>query len=253
MSEIVTRNAAFAMAQCIAAAWKPLDDVATDWNAVISAAADLDPDAIEAELMAGSPYDRNELNALRIFRMQTKLRIALRCKAGRPQYAGHKCGTCGSRPASPVNISWDSQCLYCEEADYLVPEVRRWGYREAHTFVAFDTTAGAWGIAFQNSGDREYTAAVVVSGYASFEEALIAERAPRRFQQLYNRVCGAGFEADWSTILPIGELFSSNLPFGPDQWRSFCEANFRKVQIEESEPFANTVSSVCSDYFSRRH
>jgi hypothetical protein len=250
-NSVVPRNSAFALDQCIAAAWKPLD-IPTDWDAVIANAGDLDVEAMTAELKAGEPWPNNELNKLRVFRLQTKILIGLRHTRGLPQYSEHVCPDCGTRKAYPVRMGWRSYCLPCVEAPYLIPFSNR--YRTS-TRPMFDTTTNRWGIAYireETSHDGGKTGAIIVSGFENREEAVIADAAPFRFWQLFNRVVPAGQQCDWGTVFPVGDLFRQRLPMTPDGWRAWLEGNMRQAQTEESEPFEGVIRDVAKEYFRER-
>lgn len=250
-NKVVPRNSAFALDQCVDAAFRPLD-IPTDWDAVIANAGELDADAMTAELKAGEPWANNELNRLRVFRLQTKTLIALRHARGLPQYSEHVCPDCGTRKCYAVRMGWRSYCLPCHEAPLLIPCSDR--YRTS-TRPMFDTAANRWGIAYiheESSHNGGYTGAIIVSGFENREEAVIADAAPHRFWQLFNRVCGAGYQCDWGTIFPVGELFKQRLPMTPAEWRAWLEGNMRKAETEESEPFAGVIRDVAKEYFKER-
>jgi hypothetical protein len=249
MNTIVPHNHNFAIDQCIEAAWKPLDE-ATDWDSVIANAATLDADLLTAELIAGQPYPRNELTALRVFRLQTKTRIAIRYKRGLPQNAGFTCGFCGSRPAHAGRGL--KSCLYCAESDYLIPQP--WSPGDSSIKVRFDVASQTWGIAFVQRGSRTYSGAIIVNRFPNYKDAVLACNAPDRFVQIFNHVCEAGFQADEGTVFPIGRLFAQDLPMSPQQWREFCDGNFRSAQTSESEPYSWELRRTCEEYFrERRH
>lgn len=246
---LVPHNATFALDQCIDAAWRPLDEP-TDWDAVIASAGDIDTDALTRELRAGQPYAKNDLNTLRVFRLQTRIRIGLRCARNLPQYANTTCGYCGSRKASPVRLQYRDCCLHCAEWDLLVPQAT--GGRDWNQ-VMFDVASQSWGIAYVSDRDREKTAAIIVNRFPNYRAAVVACAAIDRFISLYNRVCGAGFEADPDSIVEIGDLFRQQLPMDPEQWRAYCTQSFRSVQTTESEPYAWELKRTVEDFYREQH
>lgn len=247
---IVPHNHDFAREQCIAASFEPLGP-ATDWDAVIAAAGDLNVSALTQELRNGEPFDDNESNRLFVFQQQTKIRIAARHAQGLPQYARHTCGVCGTRKADP-GTSQDYQvgrCVHCAEAEHTIAR----GMRCEPLRVSFHTSTGTWGIAYTTDDDNQKAAGIIVIGYASAEQAQLAMIAPRRFTELFNRGCAEGLEVDEDDIVPTGELFRANLPFNPEQWRSFVSANMRLATPQEALPYSSEIKEAVTSFFQQQH
>jgi len=250
MNGLVPHNHDFAREQCIDAAFQPLDKP-TEWDAVIAGADSLDSEALIAELKADEPYDNHSNNALLVFRRQTRIRIALRAKAKLPQYGSNICSQCGTRTADPVlSKSWMvGKCIHCEEQDYLLP-----GDLMGELFPAYDTPTRSWGLAYRHDPDRDHkVAAIVVSGYKTYLEALIDAKAPVRFAEIFNQQCEEGCGVDARDALSKGALFELNLPIAPDQFRGFLAANMRRVAPEKTEPYSGDIRSVTSEFFKRSH
>ena len=252
MSAVVPHNHDFAREQCIDAAFKPID-AATDWDAVRADVASLNLEGLTAELLAGQPYENNDVNALKVFRLHTRIRMAHRYRRGLPQEAAHTCAVCGSRKSDPVlGQDWKvGVCLHCAEEAFLVPEEHA-RYGEPALMVAYDTSNSTWGIAFATEEERQKSAGIIVTGYPNREEAVLACAAPDRFVSIFNQVCAAGHEVNSSEVLPYGELFSENLPMNPEQWRVFVSAKMRAATTELSEPYGSEIKEAIGDYFSAK-
>ncbi len=250
MNTLVPRDHDFAREQCINAAFLPLGEP-TDWDAVIAHAADLDVDALTAELRSGEPYADTALNRLTVFRLNTKIRIALRHAKHRPQYGTAICSSCGARHTDPVlSASWAvGRCVYCEESSHLIYSQRGldWG---GGLRLAFDTSNNTWGIAYTSTSDRDsYRAGIVVTGYPSRVDAYVALQASDYFISLYNQSCKEGTEVSADEVLPIGKLFSLDLPLSPSGWRAFLTECMRSAGTQNSEPYSRAVTDTIREYF----
>lgn len=254
---LVPHNHDFARDQCIKAAFALLD-TPTDWDSVIANAHTLHVDDLTAELKAGEPYDDNEVNRLKIFRLQTRIRIGLRNTKGRSQYASYLCGRCGTRRADPVlSESWRATCLCCAEHDLLMGA----NHRPYHSYysswhVGFDPASKTWGIAYESAGENhrdERMVAFVVTGYDSHDHAMLDCTAPDRFANVFNSICAAGLEIDAGEIRPIGELFKLQLPLGPVGWRDFLVEHMRSATPGEATPYEHNIESSIRSYFRKRH
>lgn len=250
---IVPHNHDFARAQCIDAAFTLLDSP-TDWDTVISNAAELNPAELTAELIAGQPYEDHDLNRLKIFRLQTRVRIGLRHARGLHQYASYNCGRCGTRKADPVlSRSWSSTCVHCAEHDLLLGE-HHMHYTNWH--VGFDPATKSWGIAYQSSTDDrhdEYMAAFVVTGYETYDDAAIAQTAASRFAKVFNHVCPPGLEIEPQAVRPVGELFKLQLPLDPPGWRDFLTTHMRLATPTEEAPYEREIDNAIRAFFEKKH
>jgi hypothetical protein len=249
---LVPHDKEFAREQCIAAAFAPAGEL-TDWDAVVAQASDLDPDQLSSELKAGEPYASDEIAKLTVFRLQTKVRIALRCRRGLPQFSDAICGTCGKRQADPVlsfRNSWDMHvCLWCEEEAQLFER----SFHGPAIAVSYDLENGCWGISYVSQGGDQAQIAIIVTGYPERQAAQLACSAPVRFATLFNRVCPAGLEASASDLVPSGELFALDLPLSPSGWRRFLENQMRLATPCEATPYAHEIGRAIDAYFSRSH
>ncbi|WP_415907091.1 hypothetical protein [Oleiharenicola sp. Vm1] len=248
---IVPHDHAFGRDQAIDAAFQPLD-APTDWDAVIRDAAQINPEALIAELRAGEPYAVNELNVLKTWRLNTKIRIAHRYRRGLPQHDKHTCASCGVRASVPtITREWRvGQCLHCEEMPMLFPAERM---DRGPLFVAWDSASGTWGLAWQRGGvgDRDKTAAVVVIGFGSYWDAYASLIAPMRFATIYSRACPPGTSVDAGALTPAGELFQQTLPLTPERWVAFCREQMKKATPEGVEPYDWEIRQACDSFFGK--
>lgn len=243
MTALTLHSGKFALDQLIAAAWLPLDQP-TDWDQVLREAHSLDAETLTRELRSGEPYVRTDEAELKVWRLQTRIRIALRHRKRLPQERPLTCSGCGTRRSDAVERS----CLYCAEACKLIP----WHRYDSGFFVAFDTITGSWGIGFQQERRDSSAAAIVVSGFAAQQEAILANGAPARFVDLMNRILSAGKEVDLDSVLPIGEFFQLALPLNPKQWRDFLNANFRRVETTDETPYASDMAYAAKEFFTTK-
>ena len=255
MSSIVPHNHDFAREQCIETAFRPFGAV-TDWDAVIADAGTLDSGALTEDLRAGMPYDNNETNQLLVFRMQSKIRIALRHKQGLPQYAKHICASCGTRKSDPVlGSDWKvGLCIHCAEEATFYGHYKYSRHDETGLFVAFDITTGSWGIAYEHEPDRERKmGGIIVSGFANRKEAVLYQFAPVRFAQVFNRVCKSGCEVDVADVVSPSLLFQKSLPMNPEQWKAFLSENMRNATPESLEPYHWEIRHAVDGFYKREH
>lgn len=248
--KIVAHDHDFGRDQAIAAAFQPLD-APTDWDEVIRGAAQINPEALIAELRAGEPYAVNELNRLKTWRLNTKIRIAHRYRRGLSQHDKHTCASCGVRLSVPViTRDWRvGQCLHCEEMPLLFPVDRM---DRGPLFVAWDSASNTWGLAWQrDTGHSEKSAAVVVIGFDNYWSAYASLIAPMRFATIYSRACPPGTSVDVGALTPAGELFRLSLPLTPERWVEFCREQMRKATPEGVEPYSWQIREACESFFGR--
>lgn len=254
MTQLVSHDHDFAREQAIRAAFVPLD-VLTDWNAVIADAANINPEELIAELRAGEPYDKNELNELKVWRANQRVRIAHRYRKGLPQYGDMTCATCGVHKVNPASGGHSAvgECLYCRELELLTPGE---SWYERPFFVAFDSISNTWGIAWkredrQSSRAGSKQAAIIVCGYANSFDANIAAMAPARFTQIYDRTTAPGQGVFVDDVVDTGALFRLQLPLSPEGWEAYLREQMTKVTPQETAPYESTLKDAASKFFTK--
>lgn len=254
MTQIVSHDHDFGREQAIRAAFVPLDTL-TDWDAVIAGAAQINPEALIAELRAGEPYDKNEANELKVWRTNQHIRIAHRYRKGLPQYGAMTCGSCGARKVNPASggHSATEECLYCRELEHLTPGD---SWYDRPYFVAYDSISGTWGIAWkredgQSSRTACKQAAIIVCGYKTSFEASVAAMAPARFTQIYDRTTKPGQGVFVDDVVDSGELFRLNLPLSPEGWEAYLRQQMTRVSPKETEPYESALNDAAGKFFTK--
>ena len=219
----------------------------TAWRAVLDAPEQFDVDTIVAELRSMEPIPAENPEALRIFRLQQKLRLALRRAKGLILEGPEKCATCGVNLWDPV----DCQCLACAEEAAQVPD---YGSRGSCCFLrpTFDVRSGSWGLLYYSArGDFDNPAILMVAaGFASREvavNALMPFAAIQEHLMIVSRGARCNFENTY-VLIDLDRILELGLPLTPDNWRTYLRDMLGRMLDEQITSHSYAIRGAISDY-----
>jgi hypothetical protein len=138
---------------------------------------------------------------LEVWRLQQRLRLALRKEKGVPIEVDMRCGICGQRPADPAL----GRCLWCAELAEQLRGSLRGGWNFGFEPV-FNTDNGAWGILMCTRYDRESLLSWMVGWGATFAEA-----RSWLYPLMHPRV-------QWKSVVDVDWVVNQELPLKPEAW-----------------------------------
>lgn len=206
---------------------------ALDWAAVIARPEQLDLSALltEMEALGPVPYRESLVDSLDVWRLQQKIRLAVRHKSGLPLATSMVCSHCGTRPMDPV--LYGGTCLHCADIDQQWSSL---GSRSNCSFLrpAYDPTRQSWGLLSYRShladNQRSPFLHFLAAGYKDRESALDA------LLPLSNYANFAASQADICFRVPDAvdymQVVSRDLPMTPHQWREYCRERILELYAQ---------------------
>ena len=216
------------------------EPVLEDWAAVLAHPEVLDLDRLTDEMAALGPKTRREAveKTLQAWRLQQKIRLAVRYRRGLPLVTSHKCGRCGTNPTDPVL----SVCLRCAERD---EQILSFGSRGGCHYLrpAYDPGAKCWALlsyrSFLTSGSRSPIILYAASGYPDCASAIAALLPLSNYARLMQSATVYYLDSD--SVINYMELVARKLPMTPQQ-----RADFTREQILAHDD-AFTQDSISHD------
>lgn len=191
-----------------------------DWDTVLARPEQLDLAQLTAEMCAlGPEHDGESLDAaLHVWRLQQRIRVAVRHQKHLPVASKFKCAQCGTHPADPVLVS----CLHCSDIDQQLAHL---GSRGNCHFLrpAHDPSNKCWALlsyrSFLSSDARAPILLYAASGYRDFAAAQDALLPLSNYARLTQR--SSVHYVDIFSVFNYLDLVAANLPMPPMQWSEF--------------------------------
>ena len=219
---------------------------AADWEGVLSRPAELNVESLCAEIenMGAETSEETIEEKVAVWRLQQKLRIALRHRRGLPLKSGFTCGLCGVHETDPVLL----QCLPCADVRRQIAHLGSRGSCHFH-WPAFDPVTSTWGVLTYTSclGDeRVPMLCYAVLGYASHAAAL-ADLMPLS-NYVEHLMANSTSYLDIDDVVDFCALVAQQLPMTPEAWRAFCRDRIiEHFRAFDPSSLAHAISWALSD------
>lgn len=215
---------------------------ADDWSSVLARPQMLDLSALVKEIESIGPEHALESldTDLRVWRLQQRIRLAVRHQQKLPLVTRCTCSRCGVRPTDPTL----QICLHCAD---LSQQMSHFGSRgNCHFLIpAYDPTKRCWSLLSYRSfltNERAPILLYVASGFEDYSTALEAVLPLSNYARLIQKT--SSDYQDVFRVIDYLEMISGPLPMAPVEWAEFSR---RQILQHYAQHDPNSIERILDD------